>query len=269
VDVVGEGVKGLKKGDRVGLGWFGGCCMTCETCRAGLWNNCANLKVSGIHFDGGYAEYTVAPEYALARIPDGLSYEEAGPLMCAGVTVFNSMRHQGVAPGETVAIAGIGGLGHLAVQFANKMGYKVIAISNGTDKAELAKKLGAHHYIDGSKPDFIAEIRALGGAKLIVATTPNAKSIEPLVRGLKPQGKLLLLGVPSEPIAFNPAELVINAWSVVGWASGDSRDSEDTMKFASLSGTKAHVEVFPLDQAEKAYTYAMENKARFRCVLKI
>jgi len=269
VDAVGEGVKQLKKGDRVGLGWFGGCCQSCENCREGLWNHCPQGKVSGIAFDGGYAEYTVAPEIAFARIPDELSFEEAGPLMCAGVTVFNSMRNQGIHAGETVAVQGVGGLGHLAVQYANKMGFKVVAISSGEDKEKLAKKLGAHVYIDASSSDPAAELKKLGGAKLIVSTSPNSKSIEPLVKGLKVGGKLLILGVPTEKISFNALDLILLNASISGWASGDSRDSESTMKFSALSGVRPQIEVFPLSKVQEAFDRMLENKARFRCVLKM
>jgi len=269
VDAVGEGVKSFKKGDRIGLGWFGGCCGQCTSCKANEWICCEKGKVSGIAFDGGYAEYTVAPEIAFAHIPDGLSFEDAGPLMCAGVTVFNSMRSQGVQPGELVAIQGVGGLGHLAIQYANKMGFRVVALSTGDDKAALAKELGAHIYINVSKSDPVEELKKLGGAKMILATAPHAKSIDPLVKGLCPGGKLLIIAVPTDNLSISALDLVASKTSIVGWASGDSRDSEATMNFSLLSGVKAKIEVFPLEKAQEAFDRMLENKARFRCVLKI
>jgi len=269
VDTVGEGVTKFKKGDCVGLGWFGDCCGQCDNCRNNQWVCCMNGKVAGVHYDGGYAEYTVAPEVALAHLPDGVSFENAGPLMCAGVTVFNSMRNMGVKAGEVVAIQGVGGLGHLAIQFANKMGYKVVALSTGDDKAKLAKDLGAHVYINVSSADAVAELKKLGGAKLIVATAPHAKSIDPLVKGLKVEGKLLILAAPQDNLSINVMDLITTKGSICGWASGDCRDSEDTMNFSVMAGVKPMIEEFTLDQAQEALDKMLSNKARFRCVIKM
>jgi len=269
VDVVGEGVTRWKKGDRVGLGWFGGNCGSCNNCRQDELVCCEKGKVSGISFDGGYAEYLVTDENTLARLPADLSYEDAGPLMCAGVTVFNSMNSQGVKAGSLVAIQGVGGLGHLAIQYANKMGFKVVALSSGDDKAALAKELGAHVYINTSSQDPAAELQKLGGARLIIATAPHAAAINPLVKGLAVGGKLLLDAVPQEPLSINALDLISTKRSVGGWASGDWRDSEDAMNFSVLSGVRAKIEVFPLAKAQEAYTRMMDNKARFRCVLQM
>lgn len=269
VDAVGEGVKDFKKGDRVGLGWFGGNCHACAACRDDDRVVCDKLQVPGIHFDGGYAEYLVTSADTLARIPDDLPFEHAAPLMCAGITVFNGIRNQGLKPGELVGIQGIGGLGHLAIQFAKKMGYKVVAISSGDEKAALAKELGAHHYINASKGDPVEEMQKLGGAKLLVATAPHAKSMQQMIKSLKHGGKLLINAVPHEPLAISGGDLIMKKLSVSGWPSGDNRDSEDTMQFAVLSDVRAMIEVFPLEKAQEALEHMESNKVRFRGVLKI
>jgi len=267
IDVVGEGVTKYKKGDKVGVGWFGGHCGACKSCLQNEWVCCEKGQICGASYDGGYAEYIFAPEDALARIPEELSFEEAAPLLCAGITVFNAIRHQGLVGGDLVAIQGVGGLGHLAVQFAAKFGYKVAVISSGSDKEKLAKQLGAHVYINGSATDPAAELSKLGGAKLIVATAPNPKVIEPLIKGLSVGGKLLILAALGAPLTINTLDMLMKKQSIVCWPSGDSRDSEDTLNFANLTGVKAQIEKFPLEKAQEALERMETSKARFRCVL--
>jgi len=269
VDQLGEGVKDFKVGDYVGVGWFGGNCGHCLPCKKGVWISCENLQVPGNHYDGGYAEYMVAPTSALARIPKDLTAVEAGPLMCAGLTTFNSIRNSGCIPGDIVVIQGLGGLGHLGVQFASKFGFYTVVVSRGADKEPLAKKLGAHLYIDAEKQDAVKEIQALGGAKLILATAPSAKATEELIPALGLHGKLLIVAIIQEPLKVNTVGLVLKIQSIQAWASGDSRDTEDTIRFAGYSGVRPMVEVFPLDKAPEAFDHMLSNKARFRVVLKI
>jgi len=233
------------------------------------WVACKDVKISGIHYDGGYAEYMVAPVDALARIPDKIDMEHAGPLMCAGITVYNSMRNAGKLSGDLCLVQGIGGLGHLAIQFGNKMGFKVVAISSGKDKEALAKKLGAHIYLDASSVNIIEEIQKLGGADLIVATAPTAKAVSDIIPALGINGKLLLVAAVHEPIQTNGGHLLSHRASISGWASGDSRDSEDTLNFAVNTGIEAMIETFPLEKAQEGFEKMLSNKARFRNVLKI
>jgi D-arabinose 1-dehydrogenase-like Zn-dependent alcohol dehydrogenase len=267
IDAPGAGVTTWKKGDRVGVGWHGGHDFVCEPCRRGDFNMCVNRKVTGIDYDGGYAEYVIAPAEALAAIPDGLPAEEAGPFMCAGVTVFNALRNSGARPGDVVAVQGIGGLGHLGVQYANKFGYKVAAIGRGRDNAALAEKLGANVYIDSSAGDAAQELQKLGGAQVILATAPNSKAMSALIDGLAPNGRLIVVGATFDPIEVTPAQLIFGTKIIQGWASGTPTDSEDTLRFSELTGVRAMIEKYPLEKAGEGYERMMSGKATFRVVL--
>jgi D-arabinose 1-dehydrogenase-like Zn-dependent alcohol dehydrogenase len=268
VDAVGADVPLFKPGQRVGLGWHGGHCNYCTPCRRGDFILCENAQISGISFDGGYADYVIAPANALALIPDDLSSVDAGPLMCAGITTFNSLRHSGARAGDTVAILGIGGLGHLAVQFAAKSGYKTVAIARGEDKAPLAKQLGAHVYIDSTTQDVAGELQKLGGAAVILSTLTNADALAVAVNGLGPNGKLIIVGVPEKPFEVNVLPLIRGNRAIAGWASGTGMDSEDTLNFSALAGVKAMIETYPLEEAAAGFDRMMSGKARFRVVLK-
>jgi D-arabinose 1-dehydrogenase-like Zn-dependent alcohol dehydrogenase len=267
VDAVGADVPLFKKGQRVGLGWHGGHCNYCIPCRKGDFILCQNAQVSGISFDGGYADYVIAPANALALIPDDLADVDAAPLMCAGVTTYNSLRHSGAKTGDTVAVLGIGGLGHLGVQFAAKGGFRTVAIARGADKAPLAKQLGAHIYIDSTTQDFAAELKKLGGAAVILSTLTNAESLTQAIGGLGPNGKLDILGVPDKPFEVNTVPLILGNQSIDGWASGTGMDSEDTLNFSVLTGVKPMIETYPLEKASDAFERMMSGKARFRVVL--
>lgn len=268
VDAVGPDVPLFKPGQRVGLGWHGGHCNFCPPCRRGDFMTCENSPISGINFDGGYADYVLAPANALAFIPDGLSDADAGPLLCAGVTTFNSLRNSGARPGDTVAILGLGGLGHLAVQYAAQSGYRTVAIARGADKGPLARQLGAHVYIDSTTQDPAQELKKIGGANLILSTVTSAKALEWTLNGLAPNGKLLVVGAPEDgAIQVNPFPLLLGRLSVAGWPSGTGMDSEDTLNFSALTGVKPMIETYPLDQAEQAYDRMMSGKARFRVVV--
>jgi D-arabinose 1-dehydrogenase-like Zn-dependent alcohol dehydrogenase len=267
VDAVGPDVPVFKSSQRVGLGWHGGHCNYCEPCRRGDFILCQNGQIAGISYDGGYADYVIAPANALAFMPDGLSPVDAGPLMCAGVTTFNALRNSGARPGDTVAIVGIGGLGHLAVQFAAKSGYRTVAIARGQDKAALANQLGAHIYIDTTASDPAAELQKLGGAKIILSTVTAAAAIESVAGGLKESGKLIIVGIPERPLQINAIPLVLGERSIAGWPSGTGMDSEDTLNFSALTGIRPQTEVFPLEKAAEGYERMMSGKARFRAVL--
>ncbi len=268
VDAVGTGVLGWTKGQRAGVGWHGGHCGYCDSCRRGDFVTCQVApQVPGIAYDGGYAEYMIAPAGALAVIPDGLSAVDAGPLMCAGVTTFNSLRHSGARPGDLVAILGIGGLGHLGIQFAAKMGFKTVAIARGMDKEPLARKLGASSYIDSKMQDPAAELLKLGGAKVVLATVTNGDAMSATLGGLGVNGKLIILGAAAEPLQVPGIPLILGRRSIVGWPSGSSIDSQDTLNFSLLTGVRATSEVFPLERADEAYEHMMSGKARFRAVL--
>lgn len=267
IDALGSSVKSWQKGQRVGVGWHGGHCFVCEQCRRGDFAMCVNRKVTGIDFDGGYAEYTIAPVAALAAIPDDLPAEEAGPFMCAGVTVYNALRNSGARSGDVVAVHGIGGLGHLGVQYARRMGFQTVAIGRGTDKEPLAKQLGAHHYIDSGAGDAAAELQKLGGARVILATAPNANAISALVDGLSVNGNLLVPAAPSEPLTVKVFSLIMGRRSVSGWYSGTAKDSQDTLEFSLLSGVHPMIEKYPLSRVAKAYEEMNSGKARFRVVL--
>src|ERR1700722_10008403 len=267
IETLGEDVADWKVGDRVGVGWHGGNCFRCDPCRRGDFVNCKFLKIPGISYDGGYAAHVIAPVEALARIPDTLRPEEAAPLMCAGVTTFNALRHSGASPSDVVAIQGIGGLGHLGVQFAAKFGYDVIAIGRGDDKQGLAVKLGARHYIDTAAQNVAAELTKEGGAAVVLATAPDGKAMGELIDGLAVGGRLVLVGAALDPFAVSSMQLLLTHRSIIGWPSGTSRDSEDTLKFAAQTGVRAMVETFPIEQAEQAYDRMVTGKVRFRAVL--
>ena len=267
VDAVGAGVSSWKKGQRVGVGWHGGQDNTCPECRRGDFSNCRNATVAGISYDGGYQQYMIAPIEALVAIPGSLSDVDAAPLLCAGITTYNALRHSGALPGDLVAIQGIGGLGHLGVQFASKFGYKVAAIGRGPENAALAKKLGANVYIDSKATNAAAELQKLGGAKVILATAPSSKSMSELIDGLGPNGKLLVVGAGFDPIEVTPIQLIIGSKSIQGWYSGTPADSEDTLRFAELSGVRPMTETYPLEKAAEAYARMMSGKAEFRVVL--
>lgn len=269
VDEVGADVPLFKPGQRVGLGWHGGHCNYCTPCRRGDFILCENQLVSGISFDGGYADYVVAPANALALVPEDLNDVDAAPLLCAGITTFNTLRNSGARPGDTVAILGIGGLGHLAVQYAAKSGYRTVAIARGADKGPLAKQLGAHVYIDSTKQDPSAELQKLGGATVILSTVTNADALAPAVNGLAQGGKLFINGVPDKPFEVGAAPLIIGRRAIVGWPSGTGMDSEDTLNFSALTGVKPMVETYPLEKAAEAFDRMMSGKARFRVVLTI
>ncbi len=264
---VGEGVSAWKKGQRVGVGWHGGQDNTCLSCRRGDFRNCRNVKIPGISYDGGYQQYMVAPVEALAAIPESLSDVDAAPLLCAGITTFNALRHSGALPSDLVAIQGIGGLGHLGIQFANKFGYKVAAIGRGGENAALAKKLGAHVYIDSKATNAAQELQKMGGARVILATAPNSKAMSELIDGLGPNGTLMVIGATFDPIEVTPAQLIMGCKNIQGWAAGTPADSEDTLRFAELSGVRPMIETYPLEQAGEAYARMMSGKAQFRVVL--
>ncbi|HXU19324.1 MAG TPA: alcohol dehydrogenase [Verrucomicrobiae bacterium] len=267
IDELGASVTQWKKGQRVGVGWHGGQDNTCPSCRRGDFGTCANLKICGISYDGGYQEYMVAPVEALAAMPESLNAAEAGPLMCAGITTFNALRHSGAMPSDLVAVQGIGGLGHLGIQFAKKFGYRVAAVGRGAENAALAKKLGAHVYIDSAATDAAAELQKLGGARAILATAPNAKAMSSLIGGLAPNGVLMVVGAPSEPMEVSVLQLILGRRRVQGWPSGIPTDSEDTLRFAELAGVRPMIETYPLEKAAEAYARMMSGKAQFRVVL--
>jgi len=267
VDELGEGVSGWTKGQRVGVGWHGGHDGTCLQCRRGDFGNCQNMKIAGVSYDGGYQQYMVAPVEALTAIPESLSDVEAAPLLCAGITTFIALRHSGAKPGDLVAVQGIGGLGHLGIQFANKFGYKVAAIGRGPENGLLAKKLGASVYIDSKATNAAEELQKLGGAQVIVATAPSSKAMSELINGLGPNGKLMVIGATFDPIEVAPVQLINGSRSIQGWASGTPADAEDTLRFAELSGVRPMIETYPLEKAAEAYARMMSGNAQFRVVL--
>jgi D-arabinose 1-dehydrogenase-like Zn-dependent alcohol dehydrogenase len=267
IDEVGAGVSAWKKGQRAGVGWHGGQDNTCRECRRGDFRNCQNLQIPGISYDGGYQQYMVAPVEALVALPDSLNNAEAAPLLCAGITTFNALRHSGAFPGDLVAVQGIGGLGHLGIQFANKFGYKVAAIGRGAENATLAKKLGASVYIDSQATNAAEALQKLGGAKVILATAPSSKAMSELIDGLGPNGKLMVIGAAFDPIEVTPVQLISGSRSIQGWAAGTPADSWDTLRFAELTGVRAMIETYPLEKAAEAYARMMSGKAQFRAVL--
>lgn len=266
VDAVGAKVDRLKVGDRVGVGWYGGHCGECDACRRGSFLNCAKSLVTGVSFDGGWAEHAVVPAMAAARIPDALDAASAGPIMCAGITTFNALRNSGVRHGGTVAVQGIGGLGHLGIQYASRLGFRTVALSSGADKEKLARELGAHDYVDTSKVSVAEGLQKLGGADLILATAPHAAAIAGTLDGLTPRGTLLIVAAPFEPIPFAAFSL-LSGRRIQGWPSGSSIDSEDTMTFSARAGVRPMVEKFSLEKAPEAFTKMMANQVRFRAVL--
>lgn len=267
IDELGAGVTEWKKGQRVGVGWHGGHDDTCVYCRRGDFRNCVNMKIPGISYDGGYQQYMVAPANAVVAMPDGLGDVEAAPLLCAGITTYNALRHSGAMPGDLVAIQGIGGLGHLGIQFANKFGYKVAAIGRGGEDAALAKKLGATVYIDSQATKAAEELQQLGGAQAILATAPSSKAMSELVDGLGPNGKLIVIGAAFDPIEVTPVQLINGSRTIQGWAAGTPADSDDTLQFVVLSGVRPMIETYPLEKAGEAYARMMSGKAQFRVVL--
>jgi D-arabinose 1-dehydrogenase-like Zn-dependent alcohol dehydrogenase len=267
IDALGADVPDWKQGMRVGVGWHGGHCGHCSSCRRGDFITCTQGQIPGISYDGGYAEYMIAPFEALASIPDDLKSEDAAPLLCAGITTFNALRHSGARTGDLVAVLGVGGLGHLGVQFAAKMGFKTVAIARGADKGPLAKRLGAHVYIDSTSQNAAEELTKLGGAKVILATVTDAKSMSSVVAGLGIDGKLVVLGASADPIEVSPLLLIGARRSIAGWPSGTAPDSEDTLRFSVLSNVRPMIETFPLANAAAAYEHMMSGKARFRVVL--
>jgi len=267
IDEVGSGVSTWKMGQRVGVGWHGGQDGTCRECRRGDFRNCRNLKISGISFDGGYQQYMVAPIEALVAVPDGLSDTEAAPLLCAGITTYNALRHSGALPGDLVAVQGVGGLGHLGIQFAQKFGYKVAAIGRGAENAPLAKKLGANVYIDSVATNAAEELQKLGGARAILATAPSSKAMSQVIDGLGPNGMLMVIGAAFDPIEVTPVQLITGSRAIQGWSSGTAADSEDTLNFAELTGVRPMIETYPLERAGEAYARMMSGKAQFRVVL--
>jgi D-arabinose 1-dehydrogenase-like Zn-dependent alcohol dehydrogenase len=267
IDAVGADVTLWKPGQRVGLGWYGGHCFQCDPCRRGDFVNCENAKITAISFDGGYQEYMVAPAEGVAAMPDDLPAAEAAPLLCAGITVFNSLRNSHARAGDLVAVQGIGGLGHLGIQYARQMGFRTVAIGRGADKQPLAKKLGAHEYIDTGAGAPAAALQKLGGANVILATAPDSKSISALVDGLAVNGTLLVVGASFESLTITPVQLINGRKALQGWASGTGKDSEDTLRFSSLTGVRPMIEKYPLEKAAEAYQQMISGKARFRVVL--
>jgi D-arabinose 1-dehydrogenase-like Zn-dependent alcohol dehydrogenase len=267
IDELGANVSAWKTAQRVGVGWHGGRDNTCPSCRRGDFRNCRNLKIPGISYDGGYQQYMIAPIEALVPIPDGLNDVEAAPLLCAGITTYNALRHSGAMPGDLVAVLGVGGLGHLGIQFANKFGYKVVAIGRGSESAALAKKLGASVYIDDKTANAAQELQNLGGAQVILATAPSSKAMSQLFDGLGPNGKLIVIGAAFDPIEVTPLQLITGSRTIQGWAAGTAADSEDTLRFAELSGVRPMIETYPLEKAAEGYARMMSGKAQFRVVL--
>ena len=269
IDEVGPGVTAWESGQRVGVGWHGGHDGTCRECRRGDFRNCRNVKVTGISYDGGYQQYMMAPVEALVPIPAGLSDVEAAPLLDAGITTYNALRNSGAMPGDLVAVQGIGGLGHLGVQFANKFGYNVAAIGRGSENAALAKKLGAQVYIDSQATNAAQELQKLGRASVIIATAPNSKAMSALIDGLGPNGKLVVVGAAPDPIEVTPAQLIFGSKTIQGWAAGTPAASEDALKFCMLTGVRPMIETYPLERTAEAYARMLSGKAEFRVVLTI
>jgi D-arabinose 1-dehydrogenase-like Zn-dependent alcohol dehydrogenase len=267
IDAVGPDVSNWTVGQRVGVGWHGGHCFVCDPCRRGNFIHCERAAITGITMDGGYSEYMIARAEAVAAIPEDLSAADAAPLMCAGITVFNALRNSGAVAGDVVAVQGIGGLGHLGIQYARQMGFRTVAIARRKDKEQLAKKLGAQLYIDTETENVAEELTRLGGARVVLATAPDAKAMSPLIEAVGPDGKLLIVGAPAEPFPVSALPLIGGKRSIVGWASGTAMDSQDTLRFSAQSGVRPVIETFPLSRAAEAYERMMTGKARFRAVL--
>jgi D-arabinose 1-dehydrogenase-like Zn-dependent alcohol dehydrogenase len=267
IDELGAGVSVWKRGQRVGVGWHGGHDNTCRQCRRGDFKNCENLQVPGISYDGGYAQYMVAPADALVAIPDTLADAEAAPLLCAGITTFDALRRSTAVPSDLVAVQGVGGLGHLAIQFANKCGYKVVAIGRGADTGPLALKLGASVYVDTESTNAVEALQKMGGAQVILATAPSSKAMSELINGLGPNGELIVIGVSLDPIEVTPVQLIVGSKRIQGYASGAPADTDDTLRFSELTGVRPMVETFSLENASQAYERMMSGTVRFRAVL--
>ena len=267
IDAVGADVTNWKPGQRVGVGWHGGHDFICDACRRGDFANCQNEKITGFTHDGGYAEYMIAPAEAVAAIPDDLPAAEAAPLLCAGITVFNALRNSGARAGDLVAIQGIGGLGHLGIQYARQMGFRTFAVGRGKDKEPLARKLGAAHYVDTAAGDPVAELQKFGGARVILATAPDSKAMSALFNGLSSNGKFVVVGATADPITVTPIQLISGRRALQGWAAGTAKDSEDTMQFSALTGVRPMIERYPLEKAAEGYQQMISGKARFRVVL--
>lgn len=267
IDALGAGAHPWMVGQRVGVGWHGGHCFVCTPCRRGDFINCENAKITGISYDGGYAEYMVAPQEALALVPEQLNAAEGAPLMCAGVTTFNALRHSVARPGDLVAVQGLGGLGHLGVQFAHRLGFRTIAVSRGSDKEELAQQLGADEYINTDATDPAQELQRRGGARVVLTTAPSGKAIGSIIGGIGVNGQLLVVAAPPDATEIYLASLIGGTRSIQGWASGTAMDSEDTLNFSALRQIRPMIETFPLERAAEAYQRMMSNQARFRAVL--
>src|SRR5579872_420269 len=267
IDTVGPDVTLWKPGQRVGVGWHGGHCFVCDACRRGDFVNCKSEKITAIHFDGGYAEYMIANAEAVASMPDDLPADEAAPLLCAGITVYNALRNSGARAGDLVAVQGIGGLGHLGIQYARQMGFRTVAIGRGADKQALAKKLGAHQYVDTNAGDPVEALQKMGGAQIILATAPDSKAMSSVFNGLSARGTLIVVGAGFDPLAVTPIQLIQGSKTLRGWASGTARDSQDTLEFSAFSGVRPMIERYPLEKAADAYNQMISGKARFRVVL--
>jgi D-arabinose 1-dehydrogenase-like Zn-dependent alcohol dehydrogenase len=267
IDEAGPEVTDWQPGQRVGIGWHGEHCGRCLPCRRGDFTNCIRLQITGIGYDGGYQQYMLASVKGLARMPDDVAAEDAAPLLCAGVTTFNALRHSGAMPADLVAIQGVGGLGHLGIQFANKFGFRVVAIGRGSENADLAAKLGAHRYLDSKAVKPAEELSKMGGARVILTTAPDAKSMSALIDGLGPNGTMVVVGASAEAIEVTPIQLIGGKRSLQGWASGTPTDSEDTLRFAEMSGVRPMIEKYPLSRVNEAYDRMISGKAKFRVVL--
>jgi D-arabinose 1-dehydrogenase-like Zn-dependent alcohol dehydrogenase len=267
VDEVGNAVSEWKKGDRVGVGWHGGHCFVCDSCRRGDFMTCQNESITGLLRDGGYQQYMLARHEAVALVPEGLDSADAGPLMCAGVTTFNSLRHSKARVGDLVAVQGVGGLGHLGIQYAAKAGYRVVAIGRGPENEALAKKLGAFAYIDSKAGRVADELKKLGGARVILATAPNSKAMAETIDGLSVDGTLLVVGAPFEPMPVSVLSLILARRAIQGWPAGTARDSQDTLEFSKFSGVRPMIEKYPLEKVKEAYERMESGHAEFRVVL--
>ena len=267
IDAVGPGVSAWNKGQRVGVGWHGGHCGRCDSCRKGDFILCRAGQVCGISYDGGWAEYVVVPAEAVASLPESLAFDDAAPLLCAGITTFNSLRNSGAKASDLVAVQGIGGLGHLGIQYATKLGFRTVAVGRGKDKEALARKLGASEYLDAAAINPAEELQRLGGARVILATAPDSQAIASMVEGLGANGTLLVVAAPGAPVLVNAITLIGKRASVQGWPSGTSKDSEDTLSFSAMTGVRPMIERFPLSRAAEAYQRMMSGRVRFRAVL--
>ncbi|MGW7638242.1 alcohol dehydrogenase catalytic domain-containing protein [Streptomyces decoyicus] len=270
IEALGEGTQdsGWQVGDRVAVGWFGGACGHCTPCRQGDFVVCENLKIPGWSYDGGYADVVIAPTDALARIPDALAAADAAPLACAGVTTYNGLRRSSARPGDLVAVLGIGGLGHLGVQYAAAMGFETVAIARGAAKADFARQLGAHHYLDSTADTPVADaLQSLGGAKVVLATAANSDAITATVDGLRPRGELVVIGADPKPLGISPNQLLMAGKILRGHPGGTAQDTQDTMAFSALHGIRPMTEIVPLDQTDEAYRKMLSGAARFRMVV--